>query len=492
MEIILTVVCIAGIGLLAGCLIYAARHGTYPAEAVPEKYRRLAVLWKAGDLLAIRIAAWKRAHGRGDSSRKELICSELNLKEPGADTLRRHEAFRYGTAILIAGAALLLGLMASLRDPRGNVLTELPRNGAGGGEVTYELWVSGLGEEDERLRIEVNEQRYQDVEALFDAAAAEAAEAVFSDGDSVDGARHDLSFPSALASGLVRASWEPVDPELIAYDGTLNNAGLAAEGEITEVWLTMTYEDEERMEVMEIRLLPPVYTEEEARLKGLEQALEESELASRDDERFILPDEWEGRRITFIEDEGRVRAFQILALGAAAAVCWFILADRKLEDRAKLRTEQMQEDYPEVVLQLAVLLRAGLTLRSAWERIVEYYRAGKQKGGERRYAYEEMQLAAMKMQGGRSEAEGYLEFGRRTHLQCYLKLGSLLEQNLKKGGKNLVLLLETETGEAWHEKKNAALKKGEEAGTKLLLPMLLTMIVVLIVIMAPAMLGFYT
>ena len=61
----------------------------------------------------------------------------------------------------------------------------------------------------------------------------------------------------------------------------------------------------------------------------------------------------------------------------------------------------------------------------------------------------------------------------------------------KDDNNSLVMLLESESDQAWHERRNTALKKGEEAGTKMVLPMMLNMVVVMMVIMIPAMLSFY-
>lgn len=51
----------------------------------------------------------------------------------------------------------------------------------------------------------------------------------------------------------------------------------------------------------------------------------------------------------------------------------------------------------------------------------------------------------------------------------YLKLASLLSQNVKKGTTDILKLLEQESQSAFEQHKNLAKKKGEEAGTKLLI-----------------------
>ena len=71
-----------------------------------------------------------------------------------------------------------------------------------------------------------------------------------------------------------------------------------------------------------------------------------------------------------------------------------------------------------------------------------------------------------------------------------MKFSSLLAQNLKKGSRELLSMLEIETKEAFEERKNQAKRYGEEAGTKLLIPMIMILLVVMIVIMYPALVNF--
>lgn len=48
-----------------------------------------------------------------------------------------------------------------------------------------------------------------------------------------------------------------------------------------------------------------------------------------------------------------------------------------------------------------------------------------------------------------------------------------MSQNVKKGTTDILKLLEQESQSAFEQHKNLAKKKGEEAGTKLLFPMIL-------------------
>ena len=88
------------------------------------------------------------------------------------------------------------------------------------------------------------------------------------------------------------------------------------------------------------------------------------------------------------------------------------------------------------------------------------------------------------------EADALKFFAKRCNIFCYKKLVSLILQNLNRGADGLRDALMNETKMAFEERKQTARKLGEEAGTKLLLPMMLMMGVVLLIIMLPAYFSF--
>lgn len=145
-------------------------------------------------------------------------------------------------------------------------------------------------------------------------------------------------------------------------------------------------------------------------------------------------------------------------------------------------------DYADLLSKIVVLTGAGLTIRNAWERIVsDYEEALKEGRKKKRAAYEEMRQTCHQLQSGMTESEAYREFGRRCRLQPYLKLSGLLEQNRKTGTKNMKTLLQAEMADALEQRKNLARRLGEEAGTKLLMPLFLMLGIVMVMIMVPAM-----
>ena len=92
-------------------------------------------------------------------------------------------------------------------------------------------------------------------------------------------------------------------------------------------------------------------------------------------------------------------------------------------------------------------------------------------------------------QAGDCRNDAYEQFGRRAGLQPYMK-ASLLTQSLKKGNRGLSEILRYEAKEAFENRKEAVKRLGEEAGTKLLGPMMILLIIVFIIVTVPAILSF--
>ena len=107
-----------------------------------------------------------------------------------------------------------------------------------------------------------------------------------------------------------------------------------------------------------------------------------------------------------------------------------------------------------------------------------------------RYLDEEILLVCNELDSGISEAEAYMHFGRRCHSRQYMKLASLLVQNLRRGNDTLLQVLQEEAQNSFEERKNLARELGEEAGTRLLFPMMIMLGITLLIIMVPAYFSF--
>ena len=144
----------------------------------------------------------------------------------------------------------------------------------------------------------------------------------------------------------------------------------------------------------------------------------------------------------------------------------------------------MALDFTEIVFKLSLLYEAGLSIYKAWERIVTEYESTAPK--KPHFAYREMRLTLEQIKNGAPEAQAYGQFGRRCALHQYMKLGSILEQNITKGARGMKTLLRQEVRDSFEDRKRLARKKGEEAGTKMMIPLIMMLIIVLVIVAVPA------
>ena len=373
----------------------------------------------------------------------------------------------------------------------------LKRAGPGQGENIYEVLVKGLDkdQEDKKLLIEipVRERRYTDKEAedLFDQLEAQLPAQILSENDSLNTIRQNLNLKTRLDTFGLTVRWETSDPELIDSFGTVYNKDIPEAGK--EILILAMVSDGIHQQTYQYKgkVYPPVMTLEEKKKAAFQKWADDLDTKQQTDTSLILPDVFEGQKLKY--SKPKEGSYGILpVLGLVLAVLLQVRTQVQKQKKTRLREQQLLMDYSEVVSKLVVYIGAGYTVRGAWERIAAGYRESL-KNGRRvmRPAYEEMVHTASQLKSGLSESRAYNEFGRRCSLQPYIKLAALLEQNQKNGGRQLRNALDIEMASAFEQRKNAARKLGEEAGTKLLLPLLLMLFVVMTMIVVPAFLAFY-
>lgn len=291
--------------------------------------------------------------------------------------------------------------------------------------------------------------------------------------------RGDLKFPESVPGTDVTVLCQPGSYHWLNADGSRTRHALPDEGVRETLTIQMQYYEEEREFVLELWLLPEGNEREQFQKK---LQTEVNLLVADNTEEFIcLPDKIDGVEIDWsVKKENQ--GITILFLGFVVAVCIPLSEKKKQEERIRKREQELMEDYPELVSKYLLLLNAGLSSRSVWERITDDYKKSRRK----RYVYEEMLLSMREMENGIPELRCYERFGKRCRLLPYMRFSSALVQNQQKGAKGALHLLEQEAIAAFAERKDAAKRKGEEAGTKLLLPMFGLLGIVLVIVMFPA------
>lgn len=405
---------------------------------------------------------------------------------------KRDAGNRLLPAVVLAGSVVLYGALTMAARGRGSVLEDrrLERDRYGGDERQYELLVEGLsGERELPVTVRVGARTYSEEEAeeVFIRLMDGMEERIRGENASLMDIRTDLTLPKWFEEEGIRASWYSSDGELLDAAGKLGQRVT----ENQELTLSVALSDGIHKSTYEIpvRLVPGEQTGEEKLVADFRKELEDRNVQQEQSSGLVLPESFQEHSLRYRLNQ-RNGYEGILLLGVLAAVLLVAREQSGEKEREKKRERELLLDYADVVSKLMVLTGAGLTTRNAWERMVcDYDAALAGKKAAVRAVYEEMRLACTRMQNGVPEGEAYREFGRRCKVQCYLKLGSLLEQNRRAGTKNLRAMFETEMVDALEQRKNLARRLGEEAGTRLLMPLFLMLGIVMVMIMVPAMMS---
>lgn len=388
---------------------------------------------------------------------------------------------------VFAAVTILVAFSTAFGGQR--IKKQLPRPGYGGETKEEQLAVRVEGEtETELLTISVQGQKYtkEQVEEYLERGKQQLEQQLLGKNESADEVRQNLYFPTSLENGVVAVEWMTVPYGMINEQGMI--VGEPKEtGSMVEIQAVLSCQNQELVYETAVCVYSPILTEREQFLKAVEENVRQADEADACREVLNLPEQVEGKTLVWLEPgENLLPLF--LALTVILPLCIYVQREQKVHEKAKERKLQLELDYSELMWKMTMLLGAGQTIRNAFTRIAMEYK--KENHGLPRYAYEEMLCTCHEMKSGVPESVAYENFGRRCDLPRYIKLGSLLSQNLRKGSKGLITLLEKESVSSMEERKNLAKRLGEQAGTKLMFPMILMFAVVLIILVVPAFLSF--
>ena len=354
-----------------------------------------------------------------------------------------------------------------------------------GGEArNYELLVDGLSSEPLPVTVEVNQREYSDQEAAaaFYRLMDGLEDRIRGENPSLMEVSQDLKLFSFDEETGVECQWQSSEPERLSSSGEIRES--IRESLDMTLFVKLKAGTQEAEFEVPVRLIPPALTKQEQKLEQLRQLIRQADENQREEEYLELPKEMEGSRLSYRTAENS--SYGVLpVLGVLAGILLLMSRQQEAQKAEKRREQALLLDHAEVVSKLMVFIGAGMTIRGAWERMVRDYESSGRK--PERAVYEEMRKTYFQIVNGMPEGDAYREFGKRCRLQPYLKLSSLLEQNRKTGTKNLREILREEMEDAFELRKNLALRMGEEAGTKLLLPLFMMLGIVMVMIMVPAM-----
>ena len=452
------------------------------ADMSAEKRRRT----KRSYSLSGKIAAWQCEGNRmrsGNRLNEEIVSISGGDRDAVLSYYtRKTRKLLIAGGIALAGALFLLVLFLTAGE-NGHV-EEVIRPGYGKPGAREELIVNA-GDEQRSITIEVGSREYteEEAEALLDQAEEELKKGMLGENLSGDEIRKPLWFPKQLAAGAVKADWLTYPYGMISEEGVITGDP-EEKGSLIEIQAVLSCQSAERIYQTSVMVFPPILSEEEQFWQEVDRAAAGAEQEDPSAPSFHLPASQGGTPLMWRADREQVPGAIILLLFLIPVFVYF-REDQRVHETAQKRTLALQLCYSELLWKLEMLLGAGMTIRGAFNRIASP--AGRaEMTGERRFLYLELKKTCYEMKNGVSESAAYENFGRRCGLPCYIKLGTMLSQNLQKGSRGLVGILEKEAVSALEERKNAAKKLGEQAGTKILFPMIMMLGVVMAAMIVPA------
>lgn len=395
-------------------------------------------------------------------------------------------------ALLIIAGGLLVAIYIAVNNDSRVSITSLQRPDETESEADYRLSVLYGGEE-AGIEVSLNTKQLtrEELDEYFEQALEQVKAELIGENSSLTEVYKDLELVTEIAEYEMRVQWHIDDISLVNYWGNVSDVEEPVETELIAVIRYMGASDFDETVTVREFYIPVVVVPKEEIMQSFEEGIKalimEADKQYRYENNVVLPNEFNGMAVEF-EIENKSDTWMYLCLLLIVVLCLFFKQYSDKDEQKRKRAELLQKDYPELIMKLSLLIGAGMTPYNAFCKIGSDY--SNQKPKVCCPVYEEVMYMINSIKTGVNEVSAYIEFGRRTGLQCYIKLATLLQQNIVKGNENLRTTLAFEVTEAMEERKARARKAGEQAGTKLLLPMLMMLGIVFVVIMVPAFMMF--
>ncbi len=338
--------------------------------------------------------------------------------------------------------------------------------------------------EEGSLSMEIEPQRLKDwqkIQQLFKEGEAYIDQHVFQEDDKEQSVTRDLNFFDKIPALNLTVEWELSDTNWLYADGSLKSKDLPQEGVPVDITAKLMYYDDTCYYTFSVCLMPKEITPMEQFQTELTEYLN---TAGKDNSEAVvtLPEQIAGKEIEW-EEKTTPQGVILFVLGILIILLLFFRDKNELEKQAKVREKELAFGYSNLIAKFLLLLGAGTTMKGAFERIAADFEKNNNTDG---YLYKEMKVTRNELMLGVSEMKAYEAFGRRCGQISYLRFGTILVQNLSRGAKGTLPILELEAKEAFEERKELAKRLGEESSTKLLFPMMGMLGIVLVIVMVPA------
>lgn len=314
------------------------------------------------------------------------------------------------------------------------------------------------------------------IQEAFDSAYEEIISKMPGENESLTNVTQKLNLINEAGEYGIKAEYYTDSYGIIDSYGNVYNTELEYKTEVM-IYAELSYKKMMQRYEIPVVVYPAELSDKELLNNYISEYIESQD---KDSDYVVLPEIIGGEEVAFYKSSDNTAGI----ITFAAAVIFAVIYGKKRGEpkkRQEKRNRQMMMDYSEIVSKLSLLMGAGMSSYNAIKRIVKDY-----DKSMHRYAYEELAVCMNMIDSGIPETQAYNELGRRCNLHPYIKLGNYLSRNINKGNRNIFELLKEEARDAFEDRKSLARKNGEEAGTRLLGPMIMMLGVVLVIVTVPA------
>ena len=383
----------------------------------------------------------------------------------------------------IAGGLILFVLAAVLNRAPSDLSSLLarpaPDESAEVAELVLELSYEDASLEQEvQLEISPRDWTRAEANALFDRCEAELKEKLTEKLQALHG---DLELPPLSKDGLVTVTWSSSDPARISEEGKVDLIG-AKQGETVTLTAVLSVGEYTRRVDLEAHLAPDSEADWKGSLRQEANALLQELPASLTDREQELPAESPFGAAAQWRPLKQALPWEIF--GFCVFACAAVLFSRTdaVKRRLKRQKNAFEQEIPNMAMQMILLLDAGLTVETAFARLI---------------AENEEQENPLYRSFSRLEAESKATnmpfvnllyvYARQSGMRDLIRFASLA-LDCSGRGSELAEKLDRERQQLWGGRLNTAKAKAREAETKLSLPLMLLLVVMVVIAISPALL----
>ncbi len=433
----------------------------------------------------------KRRRGIWEKQVRRLYQRQSVERE--AELEKKAEFFLVGQVkIILIGAVLIVLagiLLFGISFYTGEKDLKIKRNTYGSGDSQVMLDIKNE-EGSTSLSFDISEQQPSEVELseMYENFFIQLGKVIKGKNSSLNKVNQKINMPEMIDGYPFTIEYEIADSDYIEYDGSLGKAAAALRSGTLETKITATgsYQGESKRKSYLITIIP-AEDDEASPLEQVINYIKSVEGETREENFIIISGKDVNASITRSGDKSKPAVLWILTIIVTVVI--FVRRYSILKEKAEDNRESVIRDFPVIVHFISLYMGAGLSFSRTIERISLDYQEGITTI-KSRYAFDQIVQLDIRMQMGMSQTEACEQWGKVMDQEEYQKLSMVLVQGMSKGSRELKYFLQQMEREAFRTQVDLVRKKGEEASTRMLLPMALLMLVVMILVMYPAIIQF--